>query len=171
MWQLNEIWPTGGWGSLEYGTPVKGQVIGGRWKPLHHMMEQSAYTDVTAACGKASITVTADNARSPAPHRIARRLTHCWRLLDARHFIVDRSIFADDGRRRRCEWSSDLLCPQRLADTVHWKRHSRSAFARGRKIHDTQLDKSLPSRWSATEPNRPAFCIRFLLDIPVCVCV
>eukprot|EP00662_Eupelagonemidae_sp_cell21_P026622 gene26622-1366_t len=25
VWQLNEIWPTGGWGSLEYGTPVKGQ--------------------------------------------------------------------------------------------------------------------------------------------------
>lgn len=20
IWQLNEIWPTGGWGSLEYGT-------------------------------------------------------------------------------------------------------------------------------------------------------
>ena len=94
MWQLNEIWPTGGWGSLEYGTPVKGQVIGGRWKPLHHMMEQSAYTDVTAACGKASITVTADNARSPAPHRIARRLTHCWRLLDARttSLSTDRSL-------------------------------------------------------------------------------
>jgi hypothetical protein len=46
-------------GSLEYGTPVKGQVIGGRWKPLHHMMEQSAYTDVTAACGKAAVTVSA----------------------------------------------------------------------------------------------------------------
>ena len=32
LWQLNEIWPTGGWGSLEYGTPghSAGQVIGGR---------------------------------------------------------------------------------------------------------------------------------------------
>jgi hypothetical protein len=37
VWQLSEIWPTGGWGSLEYGTPgVAGQVIGGRWKLLHH---------------------------------------------------------------------------------------------------------------------------------------
>jgi len=23
-WQLNEIWPSGGWGSIEYGTAVKG---------------------------------------------------------------------------------------------------------------------------------------------------
>ena len=38
VWQLNEIWPTGGWGSVEYGTVghTKGQVIGGRWKPLHY---------------------------------------------------------------------------------------------------------------------------------------
>ena len=34
VWQFNEIWPTGGWGSIEYGTPREGQVIGGRWKPL-----------------------------------------------------------------------------------------------------------------------------------------
>ena len=63
-----EIWPTGGWGSLEYGTPVKGQVIGGRWKPLHHMMAQSAYTDVTAACGSARITMmdADDKATGPA---------------------------------------------------------------------------------------------------------
>jgi len=35
-WQHNEIWPTGGWGSLEYGTVgfTSGQVLGGRWKPL-----------------------------------------------------------------------------------------------------------------------------------------
>ena len=28
VWQLNEIWPTGGWGSIEYGTVghTKGQV-------------------------------------------------------------------------------------------------------------------------------------------------
>lgn len=68
MWQLNEIWPTGGWGSIEYGTPVPGQVIGGRWKPLHHMMAQSAYTDVTAACGQAGVTMmdAGDTASGPA---------------------------------------------------------------------------------------------------------
>ena len=52
-WQLNEIWPTGGWGSLEYGTVgyTKGQVIGGRWKPLHYMLARSLYTNVMATCG------------------------------------------------------------------------------------------------------------------------
>jgi hypothetical protein len=52
-WQLNEIWPTGGWGSLEYGTVgfTKGQVLGGRWRPLHHFMEQHLFTDVFATCG------------------------------------------------------------------------------------------------------------------------
>ncbi|CAE7407283.1 MANBA [Symbiodinium natans] len=51
VWQLNEIWPTGGWGSLEYGTPVKGQVLGGRWKPLHYLFRRSLFADVMATCG------------------------------------------------------------------------------------------------------------------------
>jgi len=53
-WQLNEIWPTGGWGSLEYGSVgfTPGQVLGGRWKPLHYWMKASIYADVMATCGK-----------------------------------------------------------------------------------------------------------------------
>lgn len=51
VWQLNEIWPTGGWGSVEYGTPVAGQVLGGRWKPLHYMYKRSLFQDVMATCG------------------------------------------------------------------------------------------------------------------------
>ena len=51
IWQLNEIWPTGGWGSIEYGTPVPGQVLGGRWKPLQHFFEASLYADTIATCG------------------------------------------------------------------------------------------------------------------------
>jgi hypothetical protein len=38
-WQLNENWPTGGWGSLEYAVGTNGGdggVLGGRWKVLHH---------------------------------------------------------------------------------------------------------------------------------------
>jgi beta-mannosidase len=51
-WQLNEIWPTGGWGGLEYGTVgyTPGQVVGGRWKPLHHFYEQHLFTDLFASC-------------------------------------------------------------------------------------------------------------------------
>lgn len=51
VWQYGEIWPTGGWGSIEYATPRPGQVIGGRWKPLHHWYARSIYTDVMATCG------------------------------------------------------------------------------------------------------------------------
>lgn len=50
-WQLNEIWPTGGWGSLEYGSLVEGQVLGGRWKPLHYFFKRSIYAEVMVACG------------------------------------------------------------------------------------------------------------------------
>lgn len=53
--QLNEIWPTGGWGSLEYGTVgkgfTKGQVKGGRWKPLQYWFKSSLFADVIATCG------------------------------------------------------------------------------------------------------------------------
>merc|ERR1712232_589403 len=54
VWQYNEIWPTGGWGSIEYGTVgfTAGQVIGGRWKPLHYWYKKSIFADVMATCGR-----------------------------------------------------------------------------------------------------------------------
>lgn len=54
VWQLNEIWPTGGWGSIEYGTVghTSGQVLGGRWKPLHHWYKASILADVMSSCGR-----------------------------------------------------------------------------------------------------------------------
>jgi hypothetical protein len=64
-WQINEIWPTGGWGSLEYGTVgyTEGQVLGGRWKPLHHFMASHLYNDVVFTCGDdARCYVKNDNA-------------------------------------------------------------------------------------------------------------
>jgi len=37
---------------LEYGTSnVAGQVLGGRWKPLHYWLKKSLFTDVLIACG------------------------------------------------------------------------------------------------------------------------
>ena len=54
-WDVNDIWPTTGWGTLEYGTYdaalTQNQVVGGRWKPAHHALEQSLFRDVIAACG------------------------------------------------------------------------------------------------------------------------
>lgn len=39
--------------SIEYGSTgwTEGQVIGGRWKPLHHILGQHLYRDQIAACG------------------------------------------------------------------------------------------------------------------------
>ena len=53
LWQYNEIWPTGGWGSIEYGTPTTGQVLGGRWKPLQHFLKASSFAPVAASCDTA----------------------------------------------------------------------------------------------------------------------
>lgn len=81
IWQLGEVWPTGacvkcicsfvplsgaplpliarpppqtgGWGSLEYATAAftPGQVLGGRWKPLHYWYRKALFTRVFATCG------------------------------------------------------------------------------------------------------------------------
>ena len=83
-WMLNEIWPTGGWGSLEYGSAGQkqscedaaggavpcGQVTGGRWKPLHHFLASSAFSPTTAAlCANGSVYV-----RNDVPKPFAGRL-------------------------------------------------------------------------------------------------
>jgi len=52
VWQLNENWPTGGWGLLEYSSTLPGQMVGGRWKPLMHLLGSTLLADVFAACGR-----------------------------------------------------------------------------------------------------------------------
>lgn len=67
VWQFNEIWPTGGWGSIEYGTVgyTAGQVLGGRWKPLQHWYKQSIYADVIATCGEGGTCYVKNDAIVP----------------------------------------------------------------------------------------------------------
>jgi beta-mannosidase len=57
IWQLNENWPTGGWGTLEYGprAGMTNQVAGGRWKPLHYVLRRTTFQDVTVVCGADSL--------------------------------------------------------------------------------------------------------------------
>ena len=53
-WQLNEVYPTGSWGSLEYGAlsqAKRGQVTGGRWRLLHYLLRREVWVDTFAACG------------------------------------------------------------------------------------------------------------------------
>ncbi|KAL3920780.1 MAG: hypothetical protein SGILL_003085 [Bacillariaceae sp.] len=54
IWQLNENFPTGGWGVIEYSkkTADGSQIFGGRWKPLMHLLESSLFRDQIVACGK-----------------------------------------------------------------------------------------------------------------------
>ena len=53
IWQLNEIWPTGGWGTMETAalSYLDGQFNGGRWKPLHYALRDHLYNDVFVMCG------------------------------------------------------------------------------------------------------------------------
>ncbi len=62
-WQLGEVWPTGGWGSIEYATAAftPGQVLGGRWKPLHYWYRRSLFTRVFATCGAGHCMVKNDH--------------------------------------------------------------------------------------------------------------
>ena len=67
-WQFNEIWPTGGWGSIEYGTIgfTPGQVEGGRWKALQYFMRRYIYRNAyIAASNAARIIVRNDDAFAP----------------------------------------------------------------------------------------------------------
>ena len=87
-WQLGEIWPTGGWGVVEYsGQGQPGQITGGRWKPLLYAMRQTVYRDQTVVCGTESNTTpnccescfilfsgfSPACFRPPPPHELAER--------------------------------------------------------------------------------------------------
>ena len=47
------MWPSGGWGSIEYGSAQPGQVTGGRWKPLHYIFKASTFADQMSTCNTA----------------------------------------------------------------------------------------------------------------------
>jgi len=70
VWQFGEIWPTGGWGSVEYSTPRPGQVLGGRWKPLQYWYRNYLYADVLAACGLDSCYVRNDRSMQAFAGRV-----------------------------------------------------------------------------------------------------
>ena len=61
-----EIWPTGGWGSIEYGAARPGQVLGGRWKPLHYLYARSIFADVMASCGAGGVCFVKNDAAGAA---------------------------------------------------------------------------------------------------------
>jgi beta-mannosidase len=68
FWQYNEYWPTGGWGSIETAkdaTPNGGNLLGGRWKPLHYALRDHLFLDWFVACTQnAQCYVRRDSAQS-----------------------------------------------------------------------------------------------------------
>ena len=77
-WQLGEIWPTGGWGSLEYATTgfTPGQVSGGRWKPLHFFLRDFLFRDLFVSCGADARCVVKNDGLAPFPGRLTLGLLH-----------------------------------------------------------------------------------------------
>jgi hypothetical protein len=79
IWAFNEIWPTGGWGSVEYGTVgfTPGQVEGGRWKPLHYWLRRFSFTNALVAVSSfAQLVVRSDDAFAPLAGAAAVSLVH-----------------------------------------------------------------------------------------------
>ena len=69
---------------MEYGTPVAGQVSGGRWKPLQYFLAASSFTDVTASCGASQTFHTIGlvcYARNDLPTAQASLGRHCHSTL------------------------------------------------------------------------------------------
>ena len=51
FWMFNEVWPCASWGSIEYGPPDQpGQLLGGRWRPLHYQLRSSTFADQLSTC-------------------------------------------------------------------------------------------------------------------------
>jgi beta-mannosidase len=97
IWQLNENWPTGGWGTIEYGPSriLKGQLVGGRWKPLMYLLRQSLFRDVFAACGKDDRCYVRNDGVHPVDASV---WLEAWNLRESKAMrAISRSIRLDGG--------------------------------------------------------------------------
>lgn len=96
IWQVNEFWPTGGWGSLETARGVggpPGNVLGGRWKPLHYALADWLFGDWFVSCNAACTCFarrdSADDA-SPSEMRVTLSLLDC--VTGAVHVVWDKPL-------------------------------------------------------------------------------
>jgi len=76
IWMYNEMWPTGGWGSIEYGSTVPGQVSGGRWKPLHYQFRKSTFADQMSTCNTGGACFVTNDAPFPFSGVVSVRLVN-----------------------------------------------------------------------------------------------
>lgn len=69
IWQLGEVWATGGWGTLEYE---------GQWKPIHHMLQKHLFADIFTTCtANATCMLRNNNGIAKASATVSM-----WSLLD-----------------------------------------------------------------------------------------
>lgn len=110
IWQLNEIWPTGGWGTIEYGNDFSifnstdeyfnnhwgYQIIGGRWKPLHYWLRKFIYTDFITACGvDGRCYIKNDDALQRYDYSMVYSTRTIIRLTDNRIVLNTTSVFTN----------------------------------------------------------------------------
>ena len=92
FWMFNEIWPTGGWGSIEYGARgVPGQIEGGRWKPLHYQLRASVFADRMSTCTTAGACFVTNDSPFPFHGSVGVILINVWtgrRLLLVNHTLL-----------------------------------------------------------------------------------
>jgi beta-mannosidase len=136
IWQMNENWPTGGWGCIEYGPPDKNhtQVVGGRWKPLMHLLESHLFRHVMAACGTDNRCYVRNDGRETLTAQIS---FETWKIGNAKptqtlsysiilqaDAICKQHIVAIVNSERSCFTN---LCPCQIA--FHSPRNSRMEVA------------------------------------------
>lgn len=77
FWQYNEVWPTGGWGSVEYGSPgIPGSILGGRWKILHYFLRRSVYRNVMSTCNRQGQCYVRNDGNAPLAGELSVSLVH-----------------------------------------------------------------------------------------------
>jgi beta-mannosidase len=98
IWQLNENWPTGGWGTLEYGPRLgmQNQVAGGRWKPIMYVLRRTTFQDVTVACGAESLCYAINDGLLPQTFTLS---VEAWSLSAATALSrIKKTIALPSGR-------------------------------------------------------------------------
>ena len=108
LWQLNENWPTGGWGCIEYHDSYSQF---GRWKPLMYLLRSFLFRDVLVACGHDACYVRND---SPEPQSLAVSI-EAWNF-EASRSVRDLTLFFSLPPGRSQRW---FTLPPRFNEEAH----------------------------------------------------
>jgi beta-mannosidase len=98
IWQMNEIWPTGGWGCMEYHN---GRQQFGRWKPIMFLLRSFLFRDEIVACGQSGLCYARNDNRFATDLNIT---LEAWDLLPSSVKALRstiRSIALPEGRSQR----------------------------------------------------------------------